>query len=570
MLRSKVWTRQPPPGTPIDWDNPLTRGLWTCVSVTSVTAWDAAANTRISLNNPTTASIGPQGAGISPTEYAFPTVARAALGSVSELFVLVTVNDLPGVGGTRAFLSGQPNQCIVGVGNSSGVLVPWSSYNYPAGGGLFGSTAAPIALGSTHLLGTYSGNAQSGVLIDGLVTGTLSSSYTGNANYKLQIAPSPTGSSVVYLAGTYSRFLLPEERNLLATNPWQLFWMRRRTYSIPASTGATGSASITEGADTASATGTLGVAGSGAITEGSDAVAATGSLGDSGTASISEQPDAVAATGALSVSGTASITEAVDAVAATGATGGYGSATITEADDVVAATGTLSVSGSASITESVDATSASGSLGSAGTATITEGSDSVAATGALSVSGSAAITENVDVVAASGILGQGGVASITETADAVSASGSLSVTGLAAVIESGDIVVATGSLGTAGTATIAEGNDSVAASGSVELVGQGAVAELADEVSASGTLGSAGSASILEGADLVSASGLYGTGVPGTAAIIEYADFVLGVGVAGAPPEAACVIGSVLVNKISVSVQLSKSSVGTGAASSST
>ena len=185
----------------------------------------------------------------------------------------------------------------------------------------------------------------------------------------------------------------------------------------------TGSASITEGADTASATGTLAI---------------------SGTASITEANDTVAATGAIAMAGTAAITEASDTVAATGVGGEVGTAAIAESSDTVSATGALSVTGTAAITES---------------------DDTVSATGALSVTGSAGITEGADTVAATGAAGAGATAAITEQPDVVAATGGIALSGAAAIFEAGDIVVATGALGLAGTAAITEAPDSVAATG---------------------------------------------------------------------------------------------------------
>ena len=193
--------------------------------------------------------------------------------------------------------------------------------------------------------------------------------------------------------------------------------------------GISGTASITEAADTASSTGALAIAGAASITEAADTVSATGKVALSGTSSITEGGDTVSATGALSIAGQASITEAADTLSAAGESQitGSGSADITEADDGVSATGTLAIKATASVTEASDTVSASGVVALTGAANITEGADTVSAAGKLAIVGSAAISEGEDTVAAEGvsppsepILGEAG---ITEDDDTVVAFG---------------------------------------------------------------------------------------------------------------------------------------------------
>ena len=127
--------------------------------------------------------------------------------------------------------------------------------------------------------------------------------------------------------------------------------------------GATGSAAITEGADTAAGTGSVGVSGSAVIVEGADTVSASGSVGVSGSAAILEGTDTVSASGSVGVSGSAAIIEGADTVTASGTatTGATGSAAITEGSDAVSATGSVGVSGSAAVTEGDDTVTATGS-----------------------------------------------------------------------------------------------------------------------------------------------------------------------------------------------------------------
>lgn len=172
--------------------------------------------------------------------------------------------------------------------------------------------------------------------------------------------------------------------------------------------------------------------------------------GITGTASITEDADTVSSSGALAIKGSAAITEAADTLSATGKLALSGSASITEGADTLSSTGKLAIVGSSSITEGADTVSATGTLIAAGTGTasITEGADTLSATGALAIKATASIAEGADTVAATGKVALTGSASITEGADTLSATGtgaSLSpITGTASIVEDPDILVATG------------------------------------------------------------------------------------------------------------------------------
>lgn len=139
--------------------------------------------------------------------------------------------------------------------------------------------------------------------------------------------------------------------------------------------GATGSADITEGADTVSGAGASSTAGSAAITEGHDSVSGSGATSTTGAAAITEGADTVQASGAVGASGAASIAEGSDSVVGTGATSTGGSAAITEGHDTVDASGAQGAVGDAAIAEDADTVSGSGSTATSGSAAIAEGHD---------------------------------------------------------------------------------------------------------------------------------------------------------------------------------------------------
>lgn len=293
------------------------------------------------------------------------------------------------------------------------------------------------ATGTAFIAGAaacYSGLATSGTLdqVVGIATGsgttltTGTSGTTATANEVVIVTGSQdTGSSVTWSAGTgftlrasignasAGAITFIEDKIVTSTGTQQgtanstvsANWgCALATFKAAGSGGASGSAAITEGADSVSGTGSVGVSGSAAISEGSDSVAASGTVSVSGSAAITEGTDTVAASGTAGAAGLAAIQEGSDTVAASGSVGVSGSASISEGADTVSASGQVGVSGSVGITEGADTVTASGTAvnGAVGAAAILEGFDTAAGTGAVGVSGIAAITEDGDIVVASG------------------------------------------------------------------------------------------------------------------------------------------------------------------------
>lgn len=156
---------------------------------------------------------------------------------------------------------------------------------------------------------------------------------------------------------------------------------------VPVSSGGiTGTASITEAADTLSSTGVLPLAGTAALTEAADTLSAAATLPIAGAASLAEAADTLSSTGILPLAGAAALTEAADTLSAAGALPLAGAAALTEADDTLAGTGAIALRGALAVTEAADTLSATGEEPSAQAAfvasTATTGTGT-AATGAL-------------------------------------------------------------------------------------------------------------------------------------------------------------------------------------------
>lgn len=126
-----------------------------------------------------------------------------------------------------------------------------------------------------------------------------------------------------------------------------------------------------------------------------------------GTASITEGADTSSASGTTTVVGTLSVTVANDTVSASGTTTIVGTLTFTNADDTVSASGTVgsAVEGTANITEGADTSSASGTTTIVGTLSITNSDDTSSASGTTTIVGSLSITNKNDTASAFGVVG---------------------------------------------------------------------------------------------------------------------------------------------------------------------
>ena len=180
-----------------------------------------------------------------------------------------------------------------------------------------------------------------------------------------------------------------------------------------ASTGVTGTASITEAGDTVAAASTLAIAAALALTEASDTVSSAATLALAASGSITEAGDTVASAATLALAGTAAITEAGDTSSATGTLAIVANASITEAGDTLSATGVgvVTSTGAAVITEADDTAASVATLKIAGAAGISEAGDTSAATATLAIKATLAANDNNDTLSATATSGSVAVAS---------------------------------------------------------------------------------------------------------------------------------------------------------------
>ncbi|WP_158244109.1 hypothetical protein [Sinorhizobium medicae] len=173
--------------------------------------------------------------------------------------------------------------------------------------------------------------------------------------------------------------------------------------------------------------------------------AAAGAI--SGSASITEAADTVSASSAIGITGAASLSEEGDALVASGSvvSGIAGTLSVTEASDTVAATATIALRASMAATEGSDSVSASAKVNVAAVASLSESADTVSATGAIasaSRTGSADITEADDTLASAAVISLKAIASVTEEGDTLSTIAGPRIVGTASLAEAGDTVAA--------------------------------------------------------------------------------------------------------------------------------
>jgi len=188
---------------------------------------------------------------------------------------------------------------------------------------------------------------------------------------------------VTLFARLFTRNLDPRA---LSRNPWSIFAKRpdRLFLSVGGGGGVTGTAAVTLGNDTSSATGTTTVLGTAALTLGNATSSATGVVGSvSGTAAITLGNDTSSAQGTTSIGGTGAVTLGNDFSTASGAVGSAvtGTAAITLGNDTSSATGTTMILGSAAITLGADFSTTQGTTTILGSAAITLGDDFATAFG---------------------------------------------------------------------------------------------------------------------------------------------------------------------------------------------
>jgi hypothetical protein len=302
----------------------------------------------------------------------------------------------------------------------------------------------------------------------------------------------------------------------------------------------TGTASVTEAADTLTGAGAVAATGTTNATEAADTLSATGTVTSTatGTASITEAADTLVGAGTVSVTGTAVLTEAADTITAAGVVAVTGTASVTEAADTLTGAGAVAATGTTNATEAADTLSAAGTVASVstGTANLTEAADTLVGVGAVAVTGALTKTEAADTSSATGTVLITGSLTATEAPNTTTAAGAVAITGTSSVTEAPNTLTGAGAALVQATSNVLESADTLGATAVLLIAGTAAYTEIADTLDAAGHVANpfiTGTADITEGADNLAALGV--VLISAFALIDEAADTLDGDAVQSAP-----------------------------------
>lgn len=302
-------------------------------------------------------------------------------------------------------------------------------------------------------------------------TSTLSSYPANYSSNQITVATSGSTAATNSRSGAAARQLNASSENpgtftASASEDWTAV-----TVAVYPATDRELTASITEGADTASAETAVDVSASLSATEGADTVSSAGTVVVSASASITEAGDTL--TGYTQTVEereiTASITEGADSLSSSSAVSVSVSLSAAEGADAVSASGSVEVSASASVQEGGDTSSSSATVAVSASLSAQEGADSASSQAAVSVSASASISESGDTAQAQATVSVSASASINEAGDTLSASASVlpAIELWAAINEEADSASAQASVSVSASAGLAEDGDSLASAAAV-------------------------------------------------------------------------------------------------------
>lgn len=228
----------------------------------------------------------------------------------------------------------------------------------------------------------------------------------------------------------------------LTRNPWQICRPYQRRIYVDVAAGAiTGSATLTEDADVATASATVIVTGTSALIEADDSLSSASQVAVSALAALFEDDDVLTASATHDREATASITEDADSLSASATLALTAAFEVTEADDVLSAAAQVAVTADAALVEDGDVLTAQGVAGVAASAALLEQDDVLSAAGTVefvTVTATASIIEDADIVVSDGVAVVAASLGITEQDDTLQALAAGEAVGTAAMTEDDD------------------------------------------------------------------------------------------------------------------------------------
>jgi len=288
----------------------------------------------------------------------------------------------PSTGAITATLSGTANAAVIQAHRISGAITTGTNGADAIGASAIANTGATDTNAPSVTLTTTAANSR----------------CYGGATHRSQVYSAGSGETAISLnitAGTagdttslsteYQDVASASSVTINGTLANATDWIQGAVEVLAAPTTVTGSASLTQGADTLAADGAVALSGAASLTQGADTSSAAGAVAILGDASLTQGTDSASAAGAVAIQGTASLTQGADTLAADG--------------------GLAAILGDASLTQGADTASAAGVVAIAGAASLTQGAQTSAGAGAVATQGAASLTQGADVLSADGTRG---------------------------------------------------------------------------------------------------------------------------------------------------------------------
>lgn len=165
-----------------------------------------------------------------------------------------------------------------------------------------------------------------------------------------------------------------------------------------ASSGVSGSGSLTDGGETLTGTGSVAIAATGSITEGSESISGSGSVAISASGSLSDSGETISGSGSVALSGSGSVQDSGEAISGTGS---------------------VSVSGSGTLVDGGETISGSASVASTNRGSFVDGGEIIAGTGSVSVSASGSLVDSGETISGSGSVAISGYGSLTDGGEVI-------------------------------------------------------------------------------------------------------------------------------------------------------
>lgn len=240
------------------------------------------------------------------------------------------------------------------------------AYLYTTSGNSISATYSYAGAGWIHLVNTYDG-ATHRLYINGVQQASMarSGSISAPAN---EINFGRFGSAGLYAAcqiadvSVWDRGLTQRAITLLSSRRGILY-EPREIFVVRSPGGITGTASITQAANTLSSSGAVQIAGTSAITQADQTVDAAGAAAISGDASITQAAESLSGAGAVAISGDAAISQDNNTIAGAGTVAISGSSGVSQDENAVSAVGAVVIVGTASIAQAANTLTASDSEG---------------------------------------------------------------------------------------------------------------------------------------------------------------------------------------------------------------